>query len=685
MAAFSASGAVHAPPRIFRPSLSGPSQQKLPLWLNRNETSLVLLRSQRVTRYSQVPTFFTVNNQKTNVGNTNEGAVEPARVLLERLFVQTQKLEEKMNKGSGLIKDYELSNSLEVLESDIQAALLALRRREEDLQNAERKVLFDHAELTQATSALANQEQMEQDLRTANSDLAFKAREIGDLRLLVEEQRWKIVSSQAALSVKEDELTELRNELIRKNDEIQSIIQEIKSRDQLLKEANKVIEKQEGQLKKIQRELKEREDDLAKSLQLKKVEEGKLRVAESRLEKQGLEWLLTQKALKELAVQASQNINGAKEAREDFRRVSALLSDVKSELISSRKSLASSRKILVAQVHQLEKKKAELQEESLSVTSYSKSLEDAQLEVENERAKLGVVVAQRDKLRMQLLSERTRIDKMEEELRAEKCRLERANREIDSLQKDLQQKTLDFNRAQDLLQAKESELDGARLQIQDLKSEQASVELILKEKDEILWDTQQKLADLSSEIVDLRGLMKSREDLLLQTTGQLQEKEEHALVMKHELDDTKAKFSEAVTIVEQISQLTDKLVVNAGGPQVNPGADFGKQEQLETELKVKEMECRAARRALAVKDEELESVHRQLETKEEEMQKMKELLWQDRSRAELPVEKAGDREEFSKADMNPKIEKGSIDRVERELTNLLSLTHKLLREARISG
>lgn len=92
------------------------------------------------------------NNMNSSI-NEN-GATEPARVLLERLFAQTLKLEEQMSRGSRLPEDVQPVVNLEILESDLLALLKALKKKEEELQDAERNVFLEHSRLNQAKGEL---------------------------------------------------------------------------------------------------------------------------------------------------------------------------------------------------------------------------------------------------------------------------------------------------------------------------------------------------------------------------------------------------------------------------------------------------------------------------------------------------------------------------------------------------
>lgn len=57
-----------------------------------------------------------------------------------------------------------------------------------------------------------------------------------------------------------------------------------------------------------------------------------------------MKWLLAQEELNKIADEASRHLRETNETLEDFRRVNKLLADVRLELVSSQKSLASSRK-----------------------------------------------------------------------------------------------------------------------------------------------------------------------------------------------------------------------------------------------------------------------------------------------------------------------------------------------------
>ncbi|KAL0311764.1 UNVERIFIED_CONTAM: hypothetical protein Sradi_5575700 [Sesamum radiatum] len=342
---------------------------------------------------------------------------------------------------------------------------------------------------------------------------------------------------------------------------------------------------------------------------MQKSEAEKLKVAEAKLEKQTMDWLVAQEQLKKLAEETSNHVGKANETLEEFGRVKKLLSDVRSELVSSQKALASSRQKMEGQDQLLERQLTELEEQRRSVMSYMKSLRDAEVEVESERVKLRVAEA------------RTRSLKGIYPWRK-------------SLLKEIDDKSAAFEQTQTLLKAKESELVEARLEIQQLRSGHASLQLVLEEKNLELSDAKKMLEEVNQEIAELKGILFSREDELHQ-----------------------AIFAEAETVVEKIVDLTKEVVLsfNEEGcsalspldhnnvrlppPLLYGPADGFKwqKKQLEAELeftrqslRAKEMEILAAEKALTIKDEELKMVLQKLDAREKEITELKREMMQDK-------------------------------------------------------
>ncbi|XP_068647345.1 uncharacterized protein [Aristolochia californica] len=660
-----------------------------------------------------------LDKPKSNIGSSDNEALDPARILLERLFAQTQKLEEHMNKNSHVSENEKFCVNLEVLESDLQAALTSLRKKEEDLRDAEKKVLQDHTELDRAkqeleqtkkeiASAYAKHEKMEEELKKANDDLLSRARQIEDLKLLVEEQDLELKSARSALLVKEDELCKLRNELVIKEAEAAQIATDLNSRDRLLVEANHIIKNQEVKLQELHELLEEKECELAESMELRKIEEEKLKLVEANLEKRTVEWLSSREELKRLAEAASKNMAETEETMRYFKRVRSLLADVKSELISSQNSLASSCKKMEEQEEQLQGEIKEVNELKLAVTSYTTTLQDTQLELESERTKLKFEEARVNELEVQISAEKELVRQLEEELNKERSSLEEATQVKVLLQKELEQKSQEFSEIQSLLQVKESELVDARLEIQHLKSEQASFQLSLEEKDINLLSAQKKLEEVNCEISELKKLMTGREDQLIQATEKLKESETSLHTARCQLDDTKMKYSKVVSIVERITQLTNQLVISGKDEEDNYSLEYSEEEnflltkfeqqlwrerQLELELekikdqlRVKEKESMAAERALACKAEELKSVLHRLDMREKETNKVKEEMDGLEKLYELAQERIGGNSIEDLAIEKLRLEAAQLEAeaATTALCNLANLSQELLKQTNIT-
>lgn len=664
------------------------------------------------------------NNMNSSI-NEN-GATEPARVLLERLFAQTLKLEEQMSRSSRLPEDVQPVVNLEILESDLLALLKALKKKEEELQDAERNVFLEHSRLNQAkeelekrenviTAAFSKHEKLEGELKQANLNLASQAREIEELKLQLKEKEQDIASACSALSLKEDEMDKMKTDLLKKSEEVARIDSELKYKAQLLNQASEVVKRQEIELQGLQMLIREKEEELEVSTNLRKFEEEKLKVVESNLEDRTREWLLIQEGLNKLAKEASKQVRDTNEALEDFGRVYKLLEDVRSELISSQKSLAFSRKQMEEQEQLLKTQLAELEEQRKSVMSYLNSLKNAKIEVESERVKLRTAEARNKELERDLSMEKELVEELQKELEKEKSSLQQEIEKTSFLQQELHQRNIEFGEMQHLLQAKESDLVEAKLDIQNLKSEQASLQLVLEDKDMQLFDARKNLDEVNQEVAELRMLMSSKEEQLVQTTTMIKEKEEHVQVMQDELNNTRVKVSEAESVVERIVELTNELVISIKDqnelrqshnmtleffqqPLDELSDDFRLQKkQYETELKfsreslrVKEMEVLAAKRALAIKDEELKTVLERLDTKEKELRKLKEEAVEDandlRKLYSLAQERIGESSAGDLAIEKLKLEAAQleVEAATSALQKLAEMSRELLNKASLS-
>ncbi|GLJ27881.1 hypothetical protein SUGI_0547350 [Cryptomeria japonica] len=619
-------------------------------------------------------------NGSVNGYNTHiNGFKDPARVALERLFSQTQQLEEKIMAASNGLKDskgkYDLN--LEGLESDLQAALTALKKKEEEIQAAERAVAKDWCRVESARkdldlrekeiiAAQVLQESLEKELEKYREDYAVRAEELKKIKHRLNEKETETSSFQFALVTKEEELSRLSRELAIKNEELSKTGAELESKDMLISQASEVMAAQRSEIAELQRVLQERETELVKSEKEKREEEEKLKISEANLEDRVVAWFLAQQELKKLAQEVMKYKGSSLATEEELERTKNLLAQVKEELKSSQKSIESYRQRLQAQDAQLELQRVEFSKQKNKIQSYETFLRHAHLEIENEREKLRLAEAHRQELEQHLANEREKMDELQKELHQEKSYLNQSVEVVSSLKKELEKKDASFNDVQTLLQFKESELVAARLEMQRLKSDVAFVQRNLIDKDKDLVVAKKNLEGLHEEISQLKGLMRAKEDQLLKASLMLKDKEDQLKMMQFDLDDNKLKLSEAASVVEHIADLTKALVESAKEGkaltmdedsvliqtncelfatnrallerelqlqhiQEKSVEDLRKWKQSEAELgsmkeclRQKEKELLEAHRTLALKDHEIKNFLTQWDVREKELIEMRE-------------------------------------------------------------
>ncbi|KAL3566119.1 hypothetical protein D5086_031534 [Populus alba] len=111
------------------------------------------------------------------------------------------------------------------------------------------------------------------------------------------------------------------------------------------------------------------------------------------------------------------------------------------------------------------------------------------------RLKLRAIEARHKELGRELSTEKELIKELQKELEKERLSLERAIERTFFLQQESHQKNTEFGEMQHLLHVKESELVEAKLDIQKLKSEHASLQLVLENKDLQLINARKNLGD----------------------------------------------------------------------------------------------------------------------------------------------------------------------------------------------
>ncbi|CAO2037437.1 unnamed protein product [Urochloa humidicola] len=488
---------------------------------------------------------------------------------------------------------------------------------------------------------------MEKALMKASRDLSLQVRQINNLKLLVEEQDKKIVSSQAALSKKVIEVDKLKQDMLKKNEEAALMRSEIESKEQELLEANRALARQEATIRELQGEIKRKETEIARSNELRKADEQKLKVAEQELEKQNLGWIAAQQELKELAQMVSKDKDNIKDTIDDFKRVRSLLDAVRSELMASKEAFTFSRRQIEDQATQLSKQVQELTDQKALLISYTQNLEAAQLEIQGKTNELTAVQSRCSELESQLLEEMKKVESLEATLTKERESLEQKTKEVDLLQEELAQKENEYFNSQNLVKTKESELLEARHEVEGMRLKVESIQSAVQEKDFELLETQRRLDEVNNEVVELQQMINTKEDQLVQIRTELQDKEERIQLMQDELDKMRLGRSQAESVVQKIVELTGNLIGSVEGEEFDIynllddeilststalESNLHKHNQLEADidmlkesLQQKDSDLRAAYNALDAKNLELKAVVRRLDVRDKELDKLEEL------------------------------------------------------------
>ncbi|KAL5707446.1 hypothetical protein ACHQM5_018348 [Ranunculus cassubicifolius] len=559
-----------------------------PLLFNTKQKKITLLEAQNRKVHSRKVTRSVLGNRNLSLGNSEDAATDSMRVLLERFYEQTQRFE---TDSEGIQIEFDVEN----LGLDLEAALEVLKNKEDDLKEAENRVLSEHKEINRAkcelkqreeeiSAALLKQEKIEDGLKQANGNLAAQAKQLEDLKLVINERDQEINGAHSSLSLKEVELNQMRNKLIKKTEESSRMESAIKLKDELLYEANEVLRKQAIEVQELKKAITVKKKELKEFAKVSKIEKEKLKFAEAKLEQQTVVWLSAQGELKKLTEEAQRQMGKSTKDLEELTRVKSLLTDVRFQLVFSQRSIALARGKIEEQEKELAKQLGEVEEQKRVMKSHMKRLNEAEIELASEQLKLRESEARNIELEKELSMEKELIEKLQIELSNERSCLEVTTKQVKSLQHELDKRNLEFKEAQNQLQIKESELVEARVQIRQLQSEQAHIKLVLEQKDSDIFDAQIKFTELNGKIAELRDVLNSREKELAESHEMLQEKENYFEAVKHELSDTKLKFLEATNAAEHIANLTTQMVDSIGKDDIKQPQELETNESAQPEV-----------------------------------------------------------------------------------------------------
>jgi chromosome segregation ATPase len=592
---------------------------------NKKSRSWLTFKSQKSEKRSLYLSRSVEKNIRVTSNNGDNGSMESAKVLLERLFVKTQNLE------STSAEDSELSTSLEVLRSEFEVALSMLRKRERDLKDAERGVLVEERKLNQIklelerrereiAASFEKQKQLNVELEAVRLNFANQVRQIHDLQYLLRVKDNKLAGSKSMIMEKSAEIEKLRGELGKKDQVVVNLGSVIKSKEEKLIELEKNLKDKETIIFNLKQDIERKEIELADSNKTKEINEERLKTVERELEKQTSVWLMVQNEFQELKSQASGEIGSINESVDDFERVRCLLDALRSELANSRELLASSRAKVESQANQLEKQAEEMSRQSQMLVSFSENLESMKLEVHGKDMDLRSEKTKLKQLELQVTQENTKVKTLEEGLARERHKLEEKSRELSLLTEELEKKKQDYDLMQNVLHSRESELIEAGVQIQNLKSDLSSVASLAERRDDDLVEAKKMLEGFNYEIIQLRELMVGKEEKLVQLMSQLREKEEYIVAMHGELEEIKMRYAEATSVVQKLNNLATNLVSSEEDADIDTKG-FGTEGELNIRL---EMELKMVKETLRQKEVELLEAQRQLVVKEEEIKSIQE-------------------------------------------------------------
>ncbi|KAJ4874448.1 Uncharacterized protein Rs2_39466 [Raphanus sativus] len=311
-----------------------------------------------------------------------------------------------MEKDELFSKNYDVEAELENKCKSVEFKIESKREevvgeKEDDLHDAERKVLSEKKNLNRAKEAMEkrervileaslNGESLQEELKRANMELASQARGIEELRLKLRERYEEIAAMQSYLFLREREPDQIRVEISIKDFEVSVAVSEFDKKSQCLSQANKIVKRQEDEIYALQRALKEKEEEIEFSVAAKRLEQERLRETDANLKKQTEDWLVTQDEVSKLPEETMKFLGEANETMGNFRRVKKLITDERFEIVYLREALLSSKEQMTEKELLVEK---QLEEQRRSMLLYMQSLRDACTEVESERVKLRVAEA----------------------------------------------------------------------------------------------------------------------------------------------------------------------------------------------------------------------------------------------------------------------------------------------------
>ncbi|CAI5950342.1 unnamed protein product [Closterium sp. NIES-65] len=461
-----------------------------------------------------------------------------------------------------------------MLEMDLSTVFEAMREKEEELAEAEQRLLFDRDNLETARELIQEREARLAENQTSQLSLREDAEKI---RSKLAEQTEELVAARKEVDLRNKEIREAKEGLGKKEEEISRAHAAIRARNEKLRLAEAQLQAQESQLvastaevrqlrldlrsavaekKRLQEELEDSQKELRR-------QEGKLTAMESDLEKRGGIVTAAQKEIKILQKHLKNSGVKGEAASRELAQAKSMIGAVKAELKVSNEALSKFR----SEVHELKsavsRQEREATNASMLLKKRERELERANAELAKERATLQAVRAAVLDLETKLKHEMDACETLAMEVRDARSRLRTAMSEASELRKSVRQAESELSDAKITLQLKEAELVGLRLELQESASDLSIAKQDLKSRSEELDAAASALEGLRRELAAVKLELQVKDERVAASDKALEMREETIGAMEVKLEGSNARLAAAETVVEQIAELSRKLADSA--------------------------------------------------------------------------------------------------------------------------
>ncbi|GJP30850.1 hypothetical protein CLOM_g7180 [Closterium sp. NIES-68] len=511
-----------------------------------------------------------VSGSRFSRSNAGHDSLDVARAALERLFSQNYRQDLKPEVDSTKF----LEDAIAQLEMDLSTVFEAMREKEEELAEAEQRLLFDRSNLDSARELIQEREARLVKSQAAQVTLREDAEKI---RATLAEQTEELASARKDLELRNKEIRDAKDGLAKKEEEITRAHAAIRARNEKLGLAETELKAREGQLLASTAEVRQLRLDLRSAVADKKRlqeeledsrkellrQEGKLVAMEADLEKRAGIVTAAQKEIKILQKHLKNSATTGEAASRELAQAKKMIGAVKVELKVSNESLNKFR----SEVHELKaavvKQDREASNAAMLLKKRERELERANSDLAKEKETLQMARAAVLDVEIKLKHEMDACETLAMEVRDARTKLRAATAEAAELRKDVRQAESQLMDAKLSLQLKEAELVGLRLDLQETQSDLSLSKQDLRSRTEELESAVSALEGLRRELAAVKLELQVKEERMEASDRALELREESIGVMEVKLEGSNARLAAAETAVEQIAALSRKLADSA--------------------------------------------------------------------------------------------------------------------------